>query len=171
VKKKLTDKPTKLQTGKGLGGLWAAELDQVLLGKAWNEKWRPALKASATKGVVLDEGDVQKLLDASTTNMGEPAAMFALLDLLESKEFDRIVVDGLGAAHTLRLIDAATQLRKFIALVRGEKPKVAKAAARRPPHALDEFAAKADRFMALLRDPLRFAFHLVALAEPVPEGQ
>src|SRR5688572_8945246 len=53
VKKKLSDKPTKLQNGKGNGGLWAAELDQVALGKAWNEKYRPALKAAAVKGVIL----------------------------------------------------------------------------------------------------------------------
>src|SRR5262249_47034962 len=117
VKKKLTDKPTKL-AGKGNGGLWAAELDQDALGRAWNEKYRVALKASAVKGAILDEADVAKLLDASTTHFGETAAMFHLLDLLDSKEFDRIVVDGLGAAHTLRVLDAPTQLRRFIALVR-----------------------------------------------------
>ncbi len=172
VKKKLSDKPTKLQAGKGTGGLWAAELDPAALAKAWNEKYRPALKASATKGMILDQGDIEKLLDASASNFGEPAAMFHLLDLLESKEFDRIVVDGLGAAHTLRVLDEATQLRKLIGLIRGEKPgKQAKSAPPRPPHALDEYAAKAEKLMALLRDPARFAFHLVALAEPVPEAQ
>ena len=31
--------------------------------------------------------------------------------------------------------------------------------------------AKAERLIGILRDPLRFAFHLVALAEPVPEAQ
>ena len=171
VKKKLSDKPTKLQAGKGVGGLWAAELDQAGLGKAWNEKYRAALKASATKGLILDQGDVEKLLDASTTNIGEPAAIFHLLDLLESKEFDRIVVDGLGAAHTLRVIDEATHLRKLIGLIRGEKPKTLKSAPPRAPHALDDLAAKAEKLASLLRDPARFAFHLVALAEPVPEAQ
>jgi len=172
VKKKLSDKPAKLQAGKGNGGLFAAELDPAALAKGWNEKYRPALKASATKGVILDQGDVEKLLDSSTTAFGEAAAMFHLLDLLESKEFDRIVVDGLAAAHTLRVIDVPTQLRKLIGLIRGEKPgKVAKSAPPKAPHPLDEFAAKAEKLIALLRDPARFAFHLVALAEPVPEAQ
>ncbi|MBL8950692.1 MAG: TRC40/GET3/ArsA family transport-energizing ATPase [Myxococcaceae bacterium] len=172
VKKKLTDKPTKLQNGKGNGGLWGAELDQAALGKEWNEKYRVALKASATKGLILDQGDVEKLLDSSTTAFGEAAAMFHLLDLLETKEFDRIVVDGLGAAHTLRVVDIPTQLRKLIGLIRGEKPgKAPKSAPPRAPHALDEYAAKAEKLSALLRDPARFAFHLVALAEPVPEAQ
>jgi arsenite-transporting ATPase len=172
VKKKLTGKPTRLTTGKGNGGLWAAELEQVVLAEAWNKGYRAALQASAVKGVILDEGDVAKLLLATTSNFGEPAAMFHLLDLLESKEFDRIVVDGLGAAHTLRVIDEATQLRKLIGLIRGEKlGKQLKSAPPRPPHALDEFANKCEKLMALLRDPARFAFHLVALAEPVPEAQ
>ncbi len=172
VKKKLSDKPTKLQNGKGNGGLWGAELDPAALAKVWSEKYRPALKASATKGVILDQGDVEKLLDSSTTNFGEAAAMFHLLDLLESKEFDRIVVDGLAAAHTLRVIDIPTQLRKLIGLIRGERPgKVAKSAPPKAPHPLDEIAQKAEKLSALLRDPARFAFHLVALAEPVPEAQ
>ncbi len=172
VKKKLTAKPTKLANGKGVGGLWAAEMEPAALAEAWNVGYRAALQASAVKGVIFDEGDVAKLLLASTTHFGEPAAMFSLLDLLDSKEFDRIVIDGLGAAHTLRLIDEATHLRKFIGLIRGEKPgKALKSAPPRPAHPLDEYAAKCERLMALLRDPTKFAFHLVALAEPVPEAQ
>src|SRR5438105_4614496 len=99
VKKKLTHSPTRLLTGKGVGGLWGAEIEPKELKEAWNSVYRAALQASAVKGAILDDADMKKLLDASTTNIGELAAIFHLYDLLESKEFDRIVVDGLGAAH------------------------------------------------------------------------
>src|SRR5258706_106988 len=82
VKKKLSGKPTKLQAGKGVGGLWAVELEQSVLAEEWNKGYRAALQASAVKGVILDEGDVAKLLLAGTSSFGEPAAMFHLLDLL-----------------------------------------------------------------------------------------
>lgn len=173
-KKKLSHKPTKLASGKGSGGLWAAELDPNELVEPFTKAYRTALLASATKGVIINGDDVQKLLDVSTANLGEPASLFHLFELLETKEFDRIVVDGLGAAHCIRLLDHATNLRRFVALVRGEKPgKPTKAAAAAPkaPSPLDAFAATCDKAIAFLRDPVRFAFHLVALAEPVPEAQ
>lgn len=175
LKKKLGHKPTKIATGKGNGGLFAAEIDPAVVHETFVKAYKPALLSAATKGLILDEGDVAKLLEAGTVSMGEAGVMFYLADLIESKEFDRIVVDGLGASHTLRVLDQPGQLRKMMALVRGEKPAKSKAAlaaaAARAPTVLDDMAAKAEKVMALIKDPARFAFHLVALAEPVPEAQ
>ena len=172
LKKKLNGKPAKLLPGKGQGGLFACELDQKALGAALEKKYQAALSASAQKGLLLSQDEVAQLLLANAANMGELASFFQLVDWLESGEFDRVVVDGLGAAHTLRVLDAAAALRRFIGLVRGERPtKATKTPPPRPPSPLDELATRADALVAFLKDPNRFVFHLVALAEPVPEAQ
>ena len=175
LKKKLGHKATRLTTGKGEGGLYAAELEPAQIHEWFSKIYVPAILTAATKGLILDEGDVSKLIEASTVALGEYGVLFYLLDQLETKAFDRIVVDGLGAAHCLRVLDQPAQLRRFIALVRGEKPSKSKAAiaaaAAKAPTTLDDMAARADKVIAFIKDPVRFAFHLVTLAEPVPEAQ
>lgn len=171
-KKKPGPKPQKIVPGKGNGGLFIAELEQKPYAEAFVKAYRAALTAAVTKGALLSEEDIQKVLLASTTQMGEVATLFALMDMLNTKEFDRIVIDGLGTAHTLRVLDQVTSLRKLIGMVRGERPgKQPKSAPPRPPSPVDEYATKCEQLTALLTDPARFAFHIVALAEPVPEAQ
>ncbi len=172
VKKKLSTKPTKLLPGKGNGGLFAVELDPVALGTHFNTTWKPALMGSVTKGAlsVLSEDDTKKLLEASASNMGEVALMFHLQELIESKEWDRVVVDGPATSHATRLMELPNQFRRFVALIRGEKGKLPKGAVR-PAMPVDEFAAKADALNLFLRDPKRFILHLVAIAEPVADAQ
>ncbi len=170
LKKKLAAKPAKLLPGKGEGGLFAAELDLKQLGEALNKSLKPALLASVTKGVLLAEEDTKKLLEASIANLGEVAAVIHLDELITKLEFDHVVIDGLAASHSVRLLDQPASLRRLIALVRGEKPSKGKPQPR-PPSPLDEVAAQADHAVALIKDPARFTFHLTALAEPVPEAQ
>ncbi len=170
VKKKLATKPTKLLAGKGNGGVFAVELDPKGLGEAFNATWKPALLGSVTKGAVLSDDDTKKLLEASAGNMGELALMFHLQALVDSKEWEQIVVDGPATSHAIRLLELPTQFRKFVGLVRGEKGKVPKGTVR-PALPVDEFAAKADALNVFLRDPKRFLFHVVTVAEPVADAQ
>jgi len=170
LKKKLASKAAKLLTGKGNGGLFAAELDLSELGANLSNALKPQLFASVTKGALLADEDIKKLLEASLSNLGEVAAMIYLTELIGTGEYDQVEVDGLAAAHSIRLLDQPAALRRLIALVRGEKPTKGKPQPK-PPSPLDEMAAKADATIAALKDPARFAFHLAALAEPVPEAQ
>ena len=45
-------------------------------------------------------------------------SLFQVLELLEAKEFDRIVVDASPTSHTLRLFDLPVGLRKFLGIVK-----------------------------------------------------
>src|SRR5690606_29583721 len=101
----------------------------------------------------------------------ELVGMLSLLNQLESKDYDRVVVDLPGAAQTVRLLDAPLALRRLANLLKGAGEKPAKKSAPLPSIALDPLAARADRLLALLKDPARCAIHLTALAEPVPEAQ
>lgn len=172
LKRKLAPKPQKLLPGKGNGGLSVVELELPALGEALAAAWKPKFLASVTRGAALSEDELKKLLEASLTNLGEVAAMFHLLELAESEEWDRVVVDGLSTSHTIRMLDHGANVRRMTALVRGEKlGRPAKSAPARPPLPVDEVAARADALVALLKDPKRFALHVCSIAEPVADGQ
>ncbi|MFL5344687.1 MAG: ArsA family ATPase [Hyalangium sp.] len=177
VKKKLPAKPTKLVAGKGEGGLYAAELEPAALLKAFAARYVPALEKAAGKGTVLTEEDLGKLFAQAVPGLEELVGLFQVLEFLEGKEFDRVVVDTSPTSHTLRLFDLPQGLRKFLGIVKVGAEKAAsggkgkKEAAPAEGSFLDEVAAKAERLLALIKDGTRSAFHLVALAEPVPEAQ
>ncbi|MEW6433804.1 MAG: ArsA family ATPase [Myxococcota bacterium] len=171
LKKKLSAKPAKLAAGKGAGGLFVAEVDLAHLEADFVKHHRPALMAAVTKGALLSDDELKKVLGASLANAGELALMFHLLDLSEAKEFDRVVVDGLSTTHTLRQLDLAANLRRLLGLVRGERPTRGNKKEARPPTPVDELAAKAEAVTAMLKDPKRFGLYLVTIAEPVADAQ
>ncbi|NMO21427.1 ArsA family ATPase [Pyxidicoccus fallax] len=180
VKKKLTAKPTKLVPGKGEGGVYALEVEPAALMKPFLSSYLPALQKSAAKGTHFSDEDLGKLYQQAVPGLEELVALFHVVDLLEGKEkeFDRIIVDASPTSHTLRLFDLPVGLRKFLGLVKANAAKPAatgkgkKAAAEAAePGFLEALEQKAEKLLALLKDPTRTAFHLVALAEPVPEAQ
>jgi arsenite-transporting ATPase len=178
VKKKLTAKHAKLLPGKGEGGLYAAELEPAALLKPFAARYVPALEKAAGKGTHLTEEDLGKLFALAVPGLEELVSLFHVQEVLESKEYDRVIVDASPTSHTLRLFDLPTGLRKFLGIVKNGSDKPATGAkAKKEPAApaegtfLDEVSAKAERLLALIKDPARTAFHLVALAEPVPEAQ
>jgi arsenite-transporting ATPase len=171
LKKKLGPKPTKLAPGKGTGGLFAAEVDFETLGQAFLKFAKPQLLAAATKGALLSEDDLKKVLEASLTNQGEVGFLFNLLELSEGKDWEKIVIDGWSSTHTLRLLDHATSVRKLCALLRGERLHRPSKTTPRPATPVDELATRADAVNAFLKDPKRFSMHVCAVAEPVGESQ
>jgi arsenite-transporting ATPase len=169
-KRKLTGRPTRLLTAKGEGGLSALEFDPLTV-QPRIEAVRSALAAAASKGLVLAAEDVGKLVSGITPGLEPLFGLLAAVGQLESGEVDRVVVDMAGTGPTLRLFDLAGMLRRAVALVRGERPGAKKKDPLAPESPLDAVVAELERFQALIRDPARTAFHLVAQAEPVGEAQ
>ncbi len=170
LKKKVPAKPTKLQAGKGDGGLFAAELELPPVVEGLVKKLKPALEQASVKGLVLSEDDLKKLFEPALVGLDDLAVLLQIAEQLETAEFDRIVVDTWPTSHTLRLFDQPGALRRFLALVKGERPG-AKRKEGPPEGYLDELSLKLEKLVALLKDPARTSFHLVALPEPVPEAQ
>ncbi|HYO56826.1 ArsA family ATPase [Archangium sp.] len=163
--------------GKTDGGLWAMEVETAALAKGFLSKYVPALQKAAVKGTHLTEEDLGKLYAQAAPGLEELLGLLHVVELAESGEFERVVVDTAPTSHTLRLLDMPVGLRKFLGLVKAGAERAAsgkgkKAAAASEEQAfLEEFSARAEKLLALLKDPARTAFHLVALAEPVPEAQ
>lgn len=170
LKRKLSHKPAKLANGKGNGGLFVEEVDFVALGERYVEFAKPQLLAAASKGSVLSEEELKKLLEASLSNAGEVGFLFHLLELAEGKDYERVVIDGWSSTHALRLLDHATNVRRLAGLIRAERTQ-RPSKAPRAPTPVDQLAARAEAVNAMLKDPKRFGVYLCAVAEPVGESQ
>jgi arsenite-transporting ATPase len=169
-RKKLTGKPTRLVQGKGESGLSAQEFELVTVDSKIHAV-RAALAAAAPKGLLLGDEDLGKLVAGVVPGLEPLFGLLAVVSQIEPGKLDRVVVDMAGTGPTLRLFDTATALRRAIALVRGERPAAKKKDAPVGDTPLDQLVAELDRFWALVKDPQRTAFHLVAQAEPVGEAQ
>lgn len=168
-KKKLSAKPTKLAAGKGAGGLFAVELSPKALLDPFLKKYKPALLAAARKGAVLSDDDAQRVLEPVLAGLEELAVLLWLSEQLESKAFDRLVIDASPTSHALRQFDVPAAVRKFLAIVRAEKGSKGKKESE--GGLTDALVERVEGLLALLKDPAKTTYHLVALAEPVPEAQ
>lgn len=172
INKKLNREPAKIvAAASGEGGLFVAELDQPAVADAFLRRARPQFEEAACKGAVLSEDDVKKVLAATLSTGAEWGLLFHLLDLVEGKQWDHIVIDGLSTTHTIRQLEYLAQLRKLVAMVRAERTVRPSKNAQRPPSPVDELAARLEAVVAMLKDPTRFSMHVVAIAEPVAESQ
>jgi arsenite/tail-anchored protein-transporting ATPase len=173
LKKKLTVKPAKLLAGKGQGGLFVGELELPTLGEALAKELKPALTGAVGKGgVELSDDESKRLVESACVNLGELAALRHLMELANSGEWEHIVVDGLSTAHALRFFDYPAVLKRQITLIRGDhKYKATKNAPPRPVTSADPWAAFVETTQAFVKDPKRFAVHVVTVAEPVGDAQ
>ncbi len=146
LKKNLSGRPTKLLAAKGEGGVFAAEFDPRTALESFKE-FRPALDQVVGRGKLLTEEDLRTLLSHLPAGTEELVGLFELMGYLESGAF-------------------------FLTVARTAEKATGKA--KKPPLTdgfLDELTARIDRLAALLKNPSTTAVHLVALAEPAPEGQ
>ncbi|HZA14853.1 MAG TPA: TRC40/GET3/ArsA family transport-energizing ATPase [Myxococcaceae bacterium] len=169
LKKKLSGAPTRLVPGKGDGGLSVAELDAATFMPAFLERYEPALRQVIGKGAVLTEDELHKILVQSVAGLEEAVFLLGLQREIEERTWNRVVVDTAPTAHTLRALDIPNGVRKLLGLIRNGEGKGKKETA--PSAFLDEVGTQLEKLSALLKDPVRTSFHLVALPEPVPEAQ
>jgi arsenite-transporting ATPase len=170
LKRRLPEKPSRIGSGTQ-GGLFVAELDRTFTLEPFRAKNKGAFDQAVGKGALLTEEDTRQLLNEATAELEDVAGLFQILDWLEEKAFDRIVVDTAPTTQALRLLDSPQTFKKLLTSCRGgEKFLKAKKAAS-PAGPLDGLNDRVEKLQALLKDPARTAFHLVALAEPAVEAQ
>src|SRR5687767_7113267 len=113
LKKKLSAKPSKLSAAKGTGGLFAAEYEPQQA-EPFLAELKASLQKAVQKGALLSEEDLHALFAQHAPGLEELAALAQVLDQLEDKSFDRVVVDLCPTSHALRLFDLPLSLRKFL---------------------------------------------------------
>ena len=164
---KLSHQPKKLD-GKNL---YAAECSCTKLAEKWAGEWKASLDKYAQKAGVLTKDEVLKLIVPATESLKDVAGLLWLWELLESQRFDGIVVDGPSVGASLRLLGALPRLRAYLSLLRNEKATKGTKAASKQSLPLGEWAELCEKLSVWMKDSERFAWHVVALAEPLAEAQ
>jgi arsenite-transporting ATPase len=178
----LSAEPVLVPLRKGAAGvltgvLAAAELDAVQALARWMGENRADLETLAERGTWLDHEDVRRLLDLSLPGIDELFGLAELLRLARRADgtapWQTVVVDTAPTAHTLRLLAAPGELRRFAAALDSMQERHRAVAEHlagswhpdRSDDALTALEAEGRQIEELLRDPARAAFHWLLLPE------
>jgi arsenite-transporting ATPase len=168
---KLSHQPKKLDGKKEGVTLYAAECDRAKLAEKWASAWRASLEKYAQKAGNLTKDEVLKLIVPATESLKDVAGLFWLWELLETQRFDKIVVDGPSVGASLKLLGALPRLRAYLSLLRNEKASKTSKTAAKQPLPLGEWVELCEKLSSWMKNPESFAWHIVALAEPLAEAQ
>ena len=75
---------------------------------------RESILDLASSATIFTREELEPLLDTTLPGMAEVAALLALSDLLEAKQYDEIVVDTAPLGHTLRLFSLPEHFARFL---------------------------------------------------------
>jgi len=90
------------------------EIDAEDSFKRFMEKYQDTLKKILDIGTFLDKTDISELLSLSLPGLDEMMAMLELVDLIETKVYDVIILDTAPTGHTLKFLQMPRMLRQWI---------------------------------------------------------
>ena len=159
----------------GAANLLGLEMDATSLLREFKARHGQALRKILGRGTYLDEPDISSFLELSFPGLDELMAMFELISLMKSGDFDSIVVDTAPTGHTLRLLGLPALAAAWVSMLDRMMEKhrfMSKIFSRRYRRdEADEFIAKLNqdlsRLTAVLGDPQQCRFLVVTLPEPV----
>jgi arsenite-transporting ATPase len=115
LQRRLGASPRRIPTRRGV--LHAAEVDADRAVGRWMAARRPALRAIALRGTLLDGGDVDRLLRLSLPGVDELMGLMEVLRLASAQPYDEVVVDTAPTGHTLRLLGMPPMLERLAAVL------------------------------------------------------
>ncbi|MEK7405182.1 MAG: ArsA family ATPase [Acidobacteriota bacterium] len=101
----------------GKASLYAAELDAARLFSDFKARYGQALRAILGRGTYLDDEDISAFLDLSFPGLDELMAMLQIIELLESGQYDSVIVDTAPTGHTLRLLSLPALTRAWVSVL------------------------------------------------------
>ncbi len=122
-------------------------------------KYRDAVLDVIASGTIFSREEVAPLLDTTVPGMAEVSALLVLADLLDSQEYDCIVVDTAPLGHTLRLFElpeAFLKMLRFLQIAASRDQVLAQRFAHTKvaaPKFLADWEKRADAIRAALAGP------------------
>ena len=104
--------PHRLTGIKGKVSVWQIDSDREF--KKFLEGNREGILNIVENGTFFNREEIAPLLDTTLPGMSEVAGLLALRDMLESGEYDHIVVDTAPFGHTLRLFELPGHFQRFL---------------------------------------------------------
>lgn len=102
---------------KGVGNLYAIEVDIEKLLEEWKEQNKEALLDIATAATYLDREDLYQFFDLSLPGMDELMALIKLAGLMKEEEYDLFILDTAPTGHTLRLLELPDMMSNWVKLL------------------------------------------------------
>src|SRR5258706_4638824 len=99
---KLADKPTRV---KSKGKLFAWQINAERRFREFLKPYRESVLNLIESGTLFSRKEIEPLLDTTLPGMAEVSALLVIDDLLQSEEYDHIVVDTGPIGHTLRMFE------------------------------------------------------------------
>src|SRR5437588_3896379 len=140
------------------GKLWAWQIDSDREFKKFLAGNRDAILNILENGTFFSKEEIAPLLDTTLPGMAEMAGLLAIQEMLESQDYDHIVVDTAPFGHTLRLFELPAHFQRFLNFLNVASSRDALLAERfggravLPSHA---FIARWEEMVKQLRDAFR----------------
>src|SRR5947209_6230021 len=96
------------------GKLWAWQIDSDREFKKFLAGNRDAILNILENGTFFSKEEIAPLLDTTLPGMAEMAGLLAIQEMLESQDYDHIVVDTAPFGHTLRLFELPAHFQRFL---------------------------------------------------------
>jgi len=110
---RLADAPQRVPLpGRGRLFLWQINAQKQFA--AFLKRQREAILSVIESGTFFSRREIEPLLDTTLPGMAEVSALLALHDLLESRQYDEVVIDTAPIGHTIRLFQLPEHLSRFV---------------------------------------------------------
>ncbi len=164
-------RPRRIATRRG--HFHAVELDAERALARWMTRRRPALRAIALRGTLLDRREIDRLLRLALPGVDELIGLIEVMRLAATGGHDEVVVDTAPTGHALRLLAAPALLARLAATLDAMYAKHRFLAqhlrGEYRPDAADALIAELDddarTLAAMLRDPAQAELVWVTLPE------
>jgi arsenite-transporting ATPase len=94
--------------------LHAWQVDSVRLFEKFLARYREQILSIIEAGAIFSRDDIEPLIDSALPGMAEVSALLAVHQALQSRRYDRIVVDTAPFGHTLRVFELPEHFRRFL---------------------------------------------------------
>ncbi|MEK6571599.1 MAG: ArsA family ATPase, partial [Bacteroidota bacterium] len=159
----------------GRANLSGMEIDSEKLFARFQIENSQRLKNILSRGTYLDEQDISRLLELSFPGLDELMALIEIMELLNSTEYDLLILDTAPTGHTLRLLDLPILMQewvKFLDLLMAKHRYMSRVYTR--TYKLDDaddfinvLAGDLQKIRKLLQNKSRCRFVPIATPEPV----
>jgi arsenite-transporting ATPase len=106
------DSPRRIPTPKGK--LFGWQINAEKLFDRFLGRHRDEIFSLLESGSLFTRQEIEPLLSTNLPGMAEMAALIAIYDLLQSKKYDRLVIDTAPLGHTLRLFEMPGHFVRFL---------------------------------------------------------
>lgn len=109
---RLGDSPRRVRLPAGRLHVWQINAQQQF--ESFIGRNRSAILNLVEQGTIFSRQEIEPLLDTTIPGMAEVAALLAIDALLDSGEYDEIIVDTAPVGHTLRLFEMPSHFARFL---------------------------------------------------------